>query len=140
MGDIKKYFKKNGLFFGFTGTPLFDENNIKGKINEKSEVINTTEKLFGPKLHQYTIDEAIADGNVLGFYVDYINTGEFKSYDDLRDQLIEKMEEEHPELGDREIQRKVQEYSEAEVERQASKKNILVYQDETHITEWWKKF
>lgn len=133
MGDIKKYFKKNGLFFGFTGTPLFDENNIKGKINEKSEVINTTEKLFGPKLHQYTIDEAISDGNVLGFYVDYINTGEFKSYDDLRDQLIEKMKDEHPELGDREIQRKVQEYSEAEVERQACKNNILVYQDETHI-------
>lgn len=133
MGDIKKYFKKNGLFFGFTGTPLFDENNIKGKINEKSEVINTTEKLFGPKLHQYTIDEAISDGNVLGFYVDYINTGEFKSYDDLRDQLIEKMKDEHPELGDREIQRKVQEYSEAEVERQACKNTILVYQDETHI-------
>ncbi len=79
MGTIKNYFKKNGLFYGFTGTPLFDENKIKGKINEKSEVINTTEKLFGPKLHQYTIDEAISDGNVLGFHVDYINTGEFKA-------------------------------------------------------------
>lgn len=133
MGQIKNYFKKNGLFFGFTGTPLFDENNIKGKVNEKSEVINTTEKLFGPKLHQYTIDEAISDGNVLGFYVDYINTGEFKSYEDLRDQLAEKMKEEHPELEDREIERKVQELSETEVEKQASKKGILIYQDETHI-------
>ena len=133
MGEIKKYFKKNGLFFGFTGTPLFDENNVKGKVNEKSEVINTTEKLFGPKLHQYTIDEAISDGNVLGFNVDYINTGEFKSYEDLRDQLCEKMKEEHPELGDRDIQRKVQEYSEAQVEELASKNDILVYQDETHI-------
>lgn len=133
MGQIKNYFKKNGLFFGFTGTPLFDENNIKGKVNEKSEVINTTEKLFGPKLHQYTIDEAISDGNVLGFYVDYINTGEFKSYEDLRDQLIEKMKDEHPELEDREIERKVQELSETEVEKQASKKGILTYQDETHI-------
>ena len=55
MGTIKSYFKKNGLFYGFTGTPLFDENRVKGKVNEKSEVINTTEKLFGPKLHQYTI-------------------------------------------------------------------------------------
>lgn len=133
MGQIKNYFKKNGLFFGFTGTPLFDENNIKGKVNEKSEVINTTEKLFGPKLHQYTIDEAISDGNVLGFYVDYINTGEFKSYEDLRDQLAEKMKDEHPELEDREIERKVQELSETEVEKQASKKGILTYQDETHI-------
>ena len=133
MGAIKNYFRKNGLFFGFTGTPLFDENNIKGKINKKSEIINTTEKLFGPKLHEYTIDEAISDGNVLGFYVDYINTGEFKSYDDLREQLAEKMKEEHPELADREIERKVQELSEAEVEIQAKKRNILTYQDETHI-------
>lgn len=133
MGAIKNHFRKNGLFYGFTGTPLFDENNIKGKINEKSEVINTTEKLFGPKLHQYTIDEAISDGNVLGFYVDYINTGEFKSYDDLREQLVEKIKEEQPELADREIERKVQEWSEAEVEMQASKRNILTYQDETHI-------
>lgn len=133
MGTIKNYFKKNGLFYGFTGTPLFDENKIKGKINEKSEVINTTEKLFGPKLHQYTIDEAISDGNVLGFHVDYINTGEFKSYDDLRDQLVDRIKEEKPELGDREVERLVQEWSEAEVELQASKRKILQYQDETHI-------
>lgn len=133
MGTITSYFRKNGLFYGFTGTPLFDENNIKGKINEKSEVINTTEKLFGPPLHEYTIDEAISDGNVLGFHVDYINTGEFKSYDDLREQLVEKIKEENPELSDRDIERKVQELSEAEVEMEASKRNILIYQDETHI-------
>ena len=133
MGTITNYFKKNGLFYGFTGTPLFDENNIKGKINEKSEVINTTEKLFGPSLHDYTIDEAISDGNVLGFYVDYINTGEFKSYEDLREQLVEKIKEEQPELGNREIERKVQELSEAEVEQETSKRKILMYQDETHI-------
>ncbi|GEP64132.1 DEAD/DEAH box helicase [Clostridium beijerinckii] len=133
MGSIKNYFRKNGLFYGFTGTPLFDENNIKGKINEKSEVINTTEKLFGPQLHEYTIDEAISDGNVLGFHVDYINTGEFKSYDDLREQLVEKIKEEYPELADRDIERKVQEWSETEVEMEAKKSNILIYQDETHI-------
>ena len=133
MGTIKNYFRKNGLFYGFTGTPLFDENNVKGKVNEQSEVINTTEKLFGPKLHQYTIDEAISDGNVLGFHVDYINTGEFKSYEDLRDDLVEAVKEEHPDLADREIERKVQEWSELEVEKQASKRGILIYQDETHI-------
>ncbi|MCT4686455.1 type I restriction endonuclease subunit R [Vallitalea sp.] len=133
MGVIIKYFKKNGLFYGFTGTPLFDENNIKGKINDKSEVINTTEKLFGPKLHEYTIDAAISDGNVLGFYVDYINTGEFNSYDELREQLVEIIKEEHPELGNRKIERKVQEWTETEVEMEASKRDILTYQDETHI-------
>lgn len=133
MGTIKSYFKKNGLFYGFTGTPLFDENKIKGKVNEKSEVINTTEKLFGPNLHQYTIDEAIADKNVLGFHVDYINTGEFKSYDDLREQLAEKIKEEHPELTDREIERQVQEMSEADLEKQAKNRELFKYQDETHI-------
>ncbi|PFH96678.1 type I restriction endonuclease subunit R, EcoR124 family [Bacillus cereus] len=133
MGTIKNHFKKNGLFYGFTGTPLFDENNVTGKVNEKSEVINTTEKLFGPKLHQYTIDEAISDGNVLGFHVDYINTGEFKSYEDLREQLIDKIQEEKPELSLREIERLVSEWSEAEIENQASKKGLLQYQDGTHI-------
>jgi len=34
MGTIKDYFFKNSLFFGFTGTPLFDKNKVKGKINE----------------------------------------------------------------------------------------------------------
>ncbi|SFU31845.1 type I restriction enzyme, R subunit [Clostridium sp. DSM 8431] len=133
MGTIKNYFRKNGLFYGFTGTPLFDENKIKGKINEKSEVIDTTEKLFGPKLHQYTIDEAIADGNVLGFHVDYINTGEFKNYEDLKDQLIEEVKKEKPELTKREAEREVQKWSNAEIERQSIKRGILIYQDETHI-------
>jgi len=133
MGTIKNYFKKNGLFYGFTGTPLFDENKVKGKVNEKSEVINTTEKLFGPKLHEYTIDEAISDGNVLGFHVDYINTGEFKSYDDLRDQLVEVIKTEQPELADKEIERLVQGWTEAEVEKQAIKNGLLKYEDETHI-------
>jgi type I restriction enzyme R subunit len=133
MGAIKNYFKKNGLFFGFTGTPLFDENNVKGKVNEKSEVINTTEKLFGPNLHQYTIDEAIADKNVLGFHVDYINTGEFKSYDDLREQLAARMKEEDPTLTEREVERRVQEMSEVQVETEAKKQGLLVYQDESHI-------
>ncbi|MFP3749935.1 type I restriction endonuclease subunit R, EcoR124 family [Bacillus altitudinis] len=133
MGTIKRYFKKNGLFFGFTGTPLFDENNIKGKINEKSEVINTTEKLFGPELHKYTIDEAIADKNVLGFHVDYINTGEFKSYEDLREQIAEDIKAEKPHLTDREIEREVQEMSELKLEKEAVKRELLIYQDETHI-------
>lgn len=133
MGDIKHYFRKYGLFYGFTGTPLFEENNIKGKVNQKSEVINTTTKLFGPELHRYTIEEAIADGNVLGFHIDYLNTGEFKGYDDLRSQIIVKQKQEHPELSEREVERKVQGWSNLQVEQQAVEDGILVYQDETHI-------
>lgn len=133
MQIIKKYFKKKGLFFGFTGTPLFDENSIKGRITENSELIKTTEGLFGPKLHEYTIDSAIADGNVLGFHVDYINTGEFESYDKLRDKIIDARKREHPEISDREIERDVIRLSDLDVEKEAVERRILVYQDETHI-------
>lgn len=133
MGTIKDYFRKNGLFYGFTGTPLFDENKIKGKINKKSELINTTQKLFGPELHQYTIDQAIADSNVLGFHVDYINTGEFKSYEDLREQLLDKALIENVVANKKELERKFAAMSELEVEKEAVKQEILLYQDETHI-------
>lgn len=133
MGTIKDYFKKNGLFFGFTGTPLFDENKVKGKINEKSELINTTEKLFGPELHKYTIDQAISDRNVLGFHIDYINTGEFKSYEDLKEKLLEKMLIDDPSLDRKKVERQIAALSDLEVEKGAVKNDLLVYQDETHI-------
>ncbi|TYS18485.1 type I restriction endonuclease subunit R [Rossellomorea vietnamensis] len=137
MGDmmvtIKNYFRKNGLFYGYTGTPLFDENKIKGMINEKSELIDTTEKLFGRRLHQYTIDEAIADKNVLGFHVDYINTGEFESYDTLREQIVEYKLAEQPDTPKRKLERQVYELSELEVEKEAKKRKLLFYHDETHI-------
>lgn len=133
MGSIKKYFRRHGLFYGFTGTPLFDENKVKGKVNEKSEVINTTEKLFGPKLHQYTIDEAISDGNVLGFNVDYINTGEFSSYEQLKDDLIAVAKINKPDESIRKIERDIRSMTDFEVEKAADKEGILIYQDETHI-------
>ena len=133
MGNIKNYFKKNSLFYGYTGTPLFDENEITGMVNEKSEVIDTTEKLFGPELHKYTIDEAIADGNVLGFHVDYINTGEFSNYEDLRQEIGEQILEENPELSTKEIERMIVAWTDLEIEKEARKRKLLVYQDETHI-------
>lgn len=133
MGNIKRFFKKNGLFYGFTGTPLFDESKARGMFNKKSEVIDTTEKLFGPELHKYTIDQAIADGNVLGFHVDYINTGEFESYDQLREDLAERLQAEKPDASDREIERQVHQWTKAELEEEAKRKQLLLYQDETHI-------
>lgn len=133
MGTIKDYFKKTGLFFGFTGTPLFDENKVKGKINEKSELINTTEKLFGPELHKYTIDQAISDRNVLGFHIDYLNTGEFKSYEDLKEKLLEKMLIDDPSLDRKKVERQIAALSDFEVEKEAVKNDLLIYQDESHI-------
>lgn len=133
MGTIKHHFKEKGLFFGYTGTPLFEENKSDGMIDPDSELIDTTEKLFGPLLHKYTIDEAIADKNVLGFHVDYINTGEFKSYEDLKEQIIEDEKIKSPDKADKTIERYVQAWTELEVEKEATKRKLLEYHDETHI-------
>ena len=66
---IEKYFK-NYHIFGFTGTPIFAKNaQSGGKPN-----LRTTQQAFGDKLHTYTIVDAINDGNVLPFRIDYINT------------------------------------------------------------------
>lgn len=66
---IVKNFKKYHLF-GFTGTPIFAKNAVK-KLNPE---FCTTKQAFGDKLHTYTIVDAINDGNVLPFRIDYINT------------------------------------------------------------------
>ena len=66
---VEKYFK-NYHIFGFTGTPIFAVNaGTGGNPN-----LRTTEQAFGAKLHTYTIVDAINDGNVLPFRIDYINT------------------------------------------------------------------
>lgn len=56
---IKNTFTK-AIFFGFTGTPIKDENQKK---------MNTTASIFGSELHRYTIADGMKDGNVLGFDV-----------------------------------------------------------------------
>lgn len=61
--NIKKLFKKY-YQFGFTGTPIFVENSISGE---------TTDATFGVQLHSYVITDAIRDGKVLKFKVDYTN-------------------------------------------------------------------
>ena len=57
LHDIRRAFP-NALFFGFTGTPILDENQKKG---------STTAMVFGECLHRYSIADGIRDGNVLGF-------------------------------------------------------------------------
>ena len=54
---IKTTFPK-AIFFGFTGTPIQDENQKKK---------NTTTTVFGNELHRYSIADGIRDKNVLGF-------------------------------------------------------------------------
>ena len=77
---IIKHFKKYHLF-GFTGTPIFAANASAGG-NPK---LKTTQQAFGDKLHTYTIVNAINDGNVLPFRIDYINTVKMKECVDDKD-------------------------------------------------------
>ena len=57
LSTIKETFP-NALFFGFTGTPVFTENE---------KVMSTTADIFGNELHRYSIADGIRDKNVLGF-------------------------------------------------------------------------
>jgi type I restriction enzyme R subunit len=67
---IRSYFPKSQLF-GFTGTPIFEENATAKKIEDNVQTLQTTEDLFPSLLHAYTITHAIEDQNVLKFHVDY---------------------------------------------------------------------
>lgn len=57
--------------FGFTGTPIFDENSTQYLREKESASYKTTEDIFEKELHAYTITNAIDDRNVLRFHVDY---------------------------------------------------------------------
>lgn len=69
FGEMHKMIKKKfprAQYFGFTGTPRFAEN--------ASQDGRTTADIFEKLVHHYLIKNAIADGNVLGFNVDYVRT------------------------------------------------------------------
>lgn len=85
---IKKHFTK-AQYFGFTGTPRFEEN--------ASQDGRTTADIFQKLLHSYLIKEAIADHNVLGFSVEYIKTfdGQYDANDDAMVEGINTIEVYH---------------------------------------------
>ena len=83
---IVKKFRKYHLF-GFTGTPIFPQN-----ATSRKGMVMTTEQTFGDRLHTYTIIDAIGDGNVLKFKVDYNKT--FRAADGITDELVEGIDKE----------------------------------------------
>lgn len=91
FGDMHKAivrkFKKYHLF-GFTGTPIFAQN--AGSI--RNVEFTTTEGAFGSQLHSYTILDAIRDGNVLPFKVDYIRT--MREEDEIADEFVNNIDRE----------------------------------------------
>lgn len=82
---IKAFFE-NCQMFGFTGTPIFEENAGKNEYGKR-----TTGMLFGDCLHKYVITDAIRDENVLKFSIEYINT--FKKKDHILDINVEAIDE-----------------------------------------------
>ncbi|MDU6766498.1 MAG: type I restriction endonuclease subunit R, partial [Gemella haemolysans] len=72
QSSFKHYYQ-----FGFTGTPIFVENSLDGK---------TTSDVFGAQLHSYVITDAIRDGKVLKFKIDYNSINpKFKSSEEETD-------------------------------------------------------
>ncbi|WP_394266366.1 type I restriction endonuclease subunit R [Anaerotignum sp.] len=68
---IKNFFPKAQLF-GFTGTPIFEENATYKQIDGTIGSYTTTKDIFEKELHAYTITNAIDDRNVLRFHIDYL--------------------------------------------------------------------
>lgn len=73
---ILQNFFTESLWYGFTGTPIFKENERA----RQGDLPRTTEGMFGPCLHKYTIKEALDNKAVLGFQIEYKDT---ISYDQI---------------------------------------------------------
>ncbi|MDD2239642.1 MAG: type I restriction endonuclease subunit R [Kiritimatiellae bacterium] len=67
---IKEFFPRAQLF-GFTGTPIFEDNATRVQVEDNQASYCTTIDTFQRELHKYTITHAIEDKNVLRFHVDY---------------------------------------------------------------------
>jgi type I restriction enzyme R subunit len=67
---IKEFFP-NARLFGFTGTPIFEENAGYKQVDGTAGSYVTTRDIFQQRLHDYTITHAIEDRNVLRFHIDY---------------------------------------------------------------------
>ena len=67
---IKEFFPHAQLF-GFTGTPIFEQNASYKQIDGEDASYKTTADIFEKELHAYTITNAIDDNNVLRFHIDY---------------------------------------------------------------------
>lgn len=74
---IKEFFP-NAQLFGFTGTPIFDENSTYNIREGEQASYKTTKDVFQKQLHAYTITHAIDDKNVLRFHIDYYKEKENK--------------------------------------------------------------
>lgn len=126
---IEKFFNRS-LWYGFTGTPIFDEN----KRAQKGDLPRTTAGMYGrPKdpnkkcLHAYTIKEAIGDGAVLGFKVQGMGFSR-STLEDLASKLQLMDELELDEISDKDLESAV-------VKAYASQTGRNIYDDDRHRLE-----
>lgn len=87
---IKEFFP-NSQLFGFTGTPIFEQNATYTQISGEEASYKITEDIFPSRLHAYTITHAIEDKNVLRFHVDYFKpkeTGDRRADGTLKNQAV----------------------------------------------------
>jgi type I restriction enzyme R subunit len=101
--NIQKAFKRSA-WVGYTGTPMFDETTTGLR----------TEDIFGPLLHAYTIREAIADRNVLGFKVDFQTTIDEKQMKEVY--LPAFYRERYPKWSEAQIQDKINNLSQEDMD------------------------
>ncbi|MBY7130268.1 type I restriction endonuclease subunit R [Bacillus sp. 8YEL33] len=96
--EVIKGFFPNSTWFGFTGTPIFNEN----KKQAKGQLARTTRDQYGEVLHTYTIKNALEDGAVLGFQVEHEDTIETTS---LNNHIFKELRqnEKYANLGDDEM-------------------------------------
>ena len=90
-GQIRKHFQ-NSNYIGFTGTPIFEEN--KGPQGQTTADVFYSGKL-DPCIHKYMIKEAIADGNVLRFSVEYMRSISVNSVNDPKIDVTKLDDEEY---------------------------------------------
>ncbi len=124
MEVIKGFFPKS-TWFGFTGTPIFNEN----KKQAKGQLARTTRDQYGELLHSYTIKNALEDGSVLGFQVEHENTIEPTSlYNHIFTQL--RQHESFADLTDEQLNKKIDEMDDVEKESYIAP---TVYESDDHI-------
>ncbi len=130
MEEIKEFFP-NSTWFGFTGTPIFEEN----KKQAKGKLARTTFDQYGEVLHTYTIKNALEDGSVLGFQVEHETTIEPTSLDNM---IFHKLRtnENYTHMTDEEINTEIDEMTGMEKEAYIDK---TMYEKDEHIDKVIKK-
>lgn len=134
--SIIKHFK-NYHIFGFTGTPIFAINSNSSNVPN----MRTTAQVFGGEpdengnkispLHAYTIVDAIHDGNVLPFRIDYINT--IKNSEILYDKQVKAIDREKALLDPKRVS-EITQYILEHFEQKTYRNQSCSYYDHKRIT------